>query len=292
MLADPCDPSIPVESNSAHYVSPRTFWTEHKKPGLCKTWCNSNNTANAPKQSYFNSTHGQSVSKGFQMLVSLKSHFSHLSWRYNTHSQKANRLGQMSSPFEMELSSWSHGNCDINTWLSQESCHLMRTWSHSRLLPPMIAVGCCCGAVALLRTRHWSIHRHRCGRAKWSTFMFTRIPPITTFYDKTPEFCKLTAIRSLYNTFFPTPSHLFSPKIRLILTGNDPGPACWWRLVTWRAADQSPWRLKWKRMRICVTTCEYKNNCNVCSQGDMTTQSCLHFVSNKRRLFDIIVEQF
>ena len=43
-------------------------------------------------------------------------------------------------------------------------------------------------------------------------------------------------------------------------------------------------------LRICVTTCEYKNNCSVCSQGDMTSQN-LHFVSNKHcRLFDIIVQ--
>ena len=181
----------------------------------------------------------------------------------------------MSSPFEMELSSWSHGNCDINTWLSQESCHLMRTWSHSRLLPPMIAVGCCCGAVALLRTRHWSIHRHRCGRAKWSTFMFTRIPPITTFYDKTPEFCKLTAIRSLYNTFFLSLSLVFT--IYYAETHRE-----WpWPCLLVKACDlKGSWSVsmtaEMERMRICVTTCEYKNNCNVCSQGDMTTQSFLH----------------
>lgn len=144
------------------------------------------------------------------MLGSLKSHFSHLSWRYNTHSQRANRLGQMSSPFEMELSSWSHGNCDINTWLSQESCHLMRTWSHFWLLPALLLLLAgnswllLAAVVVLLRCCGQGTDHPPPPMRKSKVehfYVYSDPPPITTFYDKTPEFCNLTAIRSLYDTF-------------------------------------------------------------------------------------------
>ena len=36
MLADLCDPSIPVESNSAHYVSPAHFGLNTKSLGYVK----------------------------------------------------------------------------------------------------------------------------------------------------------------------------------------------------------------------------------------------------------------
>ena len=207
--------------------------------------------------------------------------FFHLSWRCNT-LRGANRTGQMSSPFEMELSSWSHGNCDINTWSSQESCHLMRTWS---LLAALSAAAggnswlLLAAAVVLLRCCGQGTDPSAAADAEEQSGALLCLPgsPITTFYDKTPE------LQAHCDHFMS----LTRKKLKLTCCV----PACWWRLVTWRAVYLSPWRLKWKKWEFVTTTCEYKNNCNACSRGYMTSQSCILFQTNKRRLFDI-VEQF
>ena len=190
----------------------------------------------------------------------------------------------MSSPFKMELSSWSHGNCDINTWSSQESCHLMRTWSLLAalsaaaggnswlLLAAAVVLLCCCGQ---------GTDPSAAADAEEQSGALLCLPgsPITTFYDKTPEL----QAHSLWSLYVP----LTRKKLKL----TESVPACWWRLVTWRAVYLSPWRLKWKRMRVCED-----NNIWIQKQlqrvfSGRYDNSVLHFVSNKRRLFDI-VEQF
>ena len=144
----------------------------------------------------------------------------------------------MSSPFKMELSSWSHGNCDINTWSSQESCHLMRTWS---LLAALSAAAggnswlLLAAAVVLLRCCGQGTDPSAAADAEEQSGALLCLPgsPITTFYDKTPE------LQAHCDHFMS----LTRKKLKLTCCV----PACWWRLVTWRAVYLFPWRLKWKK---------------------------------------------
>ena len=217
----------------------------------------------------FYATHVQTV---WWWVSSIIITFFHLSWRCNTQ-RGANRTGQMSSPFKMELSSWSHGNCDINTWSSQESCHLMRTWSLLAalsaaaggnswlLLAAAVVLLCCCGQ---------GTDPSAAADAEEQSGALLCLPgsPITTFYDKTPKlqdhcdhFMSLSLVKS-WN----------SPRVSL-LAGEGLWPEGQFICL------HDGWNGKeWEFVR--TTTFEYKNNCNACSRGDMTTQSCILLQTN------------